>query len=144
MQLSQLTCLSFPERLLQAVRSHVIGMLGTAVVFTGRWHVESVWKLRHFTIKAQTIKHSSSAGGPSRRCRLSSVTPQPLLLRVLSLSLSLSPVSPPKQYAGTDVKMYYFGWLATMFCTCVCVCACACVCIYGAIVPPNGLENSLL
>lgn len=27
---------------------------------------------------------------------------------------------------------------------CVCVCACACVCIYGAIVPPNGLENSLL
>lgn len=44
-KLSQPTCLSFPERLLQTVRSHVIGMLGTAVVFTGRWHVESVWKL---------------------------------------------------------------------------------------------------
>lgn len=38
-----------------------------------------------------------------------------------------------EQYAGTDVKMYYFGWLAPMFCVYICVYVCArCVCVSSA------------
>lgn len=37
--------------------------------------------------------------------------------------LSLSSLS-LEQCAGTDVKMYYFGWLTPMFYLCVCVLAC--------------------
>lgn len=44
----------------------------------------------------------------------------PSYLTLLLSTFFLSNLS-LEQYAGTDVKMYYFGWLAPMFSTCVCV-----------------------
>lgn len=108
---SQLTCLSFPQRLLQTVRSHVIGVLDTAVVFAGRWHVGTVGKLLwRKKKKKNTDNYTALAGGPSFSCRFSSYStarsppvallspsfsgPHPLCLRRWSLlSLLSSPTA---------------------------------------------------
>jgi len=113
-ELSQLTCLSLPERLLQTVRSHVIGMLRAAVVFAGRCHVEFVVETGHFTIKRGQLNTPCLRSKPLLsflllhslllflssslwRLLLSSPLPHSLFEEVrVSLSLLFSPIAADK------------------------------------------------
>lgn len=153
-RLSQLTCLSFSERLLQTVRSHVIGMLGPAVVFTGRWHVETVWKLLYN--EARSIRQSSLE---IRAAAVFPFTPQPLLSLSPSLSVSFSLPHSLFEEARFSLSRFFSPiaadepqvlWISSSVESC---CCCRCASVGGAAelngddwqrVKPTGEPNTLL
>ncbi len=113
------TCLSFAKRLFQAIRSHVIRMLG-AVVFPRRWH----FALHERSCGADKLLQF----GNEVFLQYRSYFPAQLLLQTLPLSLSLEDrwgcCSPPRlPLSVSAAERSDDDNLSAVLSVCVCVCA---------------------